>query len=715
MNLKGKALPGNPFELGATWDGKGTNFALFSEPATAVTLCLFDEQGKETQIPVTEVNAFVWHVYLPGIGPGQRYGYRVTGPQEPENGQRFNPAKLLIDPYAKALTGQVDWSQPVFGYQFTGEEDADLTIDDRDDAAGVPKGVVIDTAFDWGGDRPPRTPLSRSVIYEAHVKGLTKLHPGVPEKLRGTYAGLAHPAIIEHLTKLGVTAIELMPVHAFLDDKHLVDEGLRNYWGYNTINFFSPDARYACCGDDGGQVAEFKEMVKALHKAGIEVILDVVYNHTAEGNELGPTLSFKGIDNANYYRLVPDEPRYYMDYTGTGNTLNAREPQVLKLILDSLRYWVEEMHVDGFRFDLASALARELHDVDRLSAFFDVIHQDPVVSRVKLIAEPWDIGEGGYQVGNFPILWAEWNGRYRDAVRGFWRGDEWKAAELAYRLSGSSDLYQGDGRRPSASINFVTAHDGFTLADLVSYDEKHNEANKEGNRDGLDDNISANYGVEGPTDDPEICEIRARQQRNFLATLLFSQGVPMICGGDEIGRTQDGNNNAYCQDNEISWLDWDLNERKEQLLDFARRVVQLRHDHPNLRRRKFFSGQPIHGENVRDVTWLRPDGEEMQEEEWDTGWTRALGMRLAGGPLDEVDRNGNQISDDALLLLLNGHWEPVPFTLASPEEQGEWTVLLDTSKDDISQDTGMDEGGKTYQLEARSLVLLSKPASLGND
>ena len=703
-----KILPGSPFPLGAHWTGRGTNFALFSEAATGVTLCMFDETGAETQVGLREVNAFVWHVFLPGIGPGQRYGYRVTGPQDADNGNRFNPAKLLIDPYARALTGQVDWSVPVFGYQFTGEEDADLTIDSEDDARGIPKGIVIDPAFDWGDDRPPRTPLHRSVIYEAHVKGFTKRHPDVPADIQGTYAGLAHPAAIEHLVKLGATAIELMPVHAFLDDKHLIDQGLRNYWGYNTINFFAPDARYSSAGDTGGQVTEFKSMVKAFHAAGIEVILDVVYNHTAEGSRLGPTISFRGIDNANYYRLVEDQARFYMDYTGTGNTLNARQPQVLKLIMDSLRYWVQEMHVDGFRFDLASALAREFHDVDRLSAFFDVIHQDPVISRVKLIAEPWDVGEGGYQVGNFPILWAEWNGRYRDAVRGFWRGDEWRAAELAYRLAGSSDLYQEDGRRPAASINFIVAHDGFTLADLVSYAEKHNDANGEGNRDGASDDLSANYGVEGPTDDPELAELRARQQRNFLATLLFSQGVPMICGGDEIGRSQCGNNNAYCQDNEISWLDWNLDERKQQLLAFTRRVVQLRHDHPNLRRRKFFNGQPIRGAGVRDVTWLRPDGVEMAEEEWETGWTRALGMMLAGGRLNETTPLGEPICDDALVLLLNGHWEPVPFKLPSTGKSGEWTVLLDTSKDVVPTVNELAEGGAVYQLESRSLVLLSR-------
>jgi glycogen operon protein len=561
--------------------------------------------------------------------------------------------------------------------------------------------------------------LHRSIIYELHVKGFTKQHPEIPEELRGTYAGLAHPAAIDHLKRLGVTAVELLPIHAFLDEKHLFDQGLRNYWGYNTINFFAPDARYACCGDNGEQVNEFKEMVKALHADGIEVILDVVYNHTAEGNHLGPTLSFRGIDNANYYRLVEDDSRYYMDYTGTGNTLNARHPQVLQLIMDSLRYWVQEMHVDGFRFDLASALARELHDVDRLSAFFDVIHQDPLISQVKLIAEPWDVGEGGYQVGNFPVLWAEWNGRYRDAVRGFWRGDERGAAEMAYRLTGSSDLYQTDGRRPYASINFITAHDGFTLADLVSYEEKHNLANCEENRDGHDDNLSRNYGVEGPTDDPEILAVRRQQRRNFLATLLLSQGVPMICGGDELGRTQLGNNNAYCQDSPLSWLNWELDATDQSLLDFARRLTELRHRHPNLRRPKFFQGRRIRGTDVRDLTWLRPDGEQMTDEEWDVQWIRTLGMQLAGGTLDVVDEKGNPVVDDTLLLLFNAYDETVPFTLpvvpalrtvgtSGDEPAGEhgWQVLIDTADAAGGEGAGIVEAGSNYELKGRSLALL---------
>jgi glycogen operon protein len=711
-------LPGRPYPLGARWDGEGTNFALFSENATGVRLCLFDAgSDSETQVPLHEVTAHVWHCYVPGVGPGQRYGYRVEGPYDPAQGHRFNPSKLLIDPYAKALAGQVDWTAPMFGYPLTGEADADLERDGAENAHGVPKGVVIDESFDWSGDTRPDIPLHRSIIYEAHVKGFTKRHPDIPDELRGTYAGLAHPAAIAHLQSLGVTAIELLPVHAFLDDKHLVERGLHNYWGYNTVNFFAPDARYCGSGDGGGQVTEFKRMVKALHAAGIEVILDVVYNHTAEGSHLGPTLSFRGIDNASYYRLVEDDPRFYMDYTGTGNTLNARNPQVLQLIMDSLRYWVTEMHVDGFRFDLASALARELHDVQRLSSFFDVIHQDPIISQVKLIAEPWDVGEGGYQVGNFPVLWAEWNGMYRDVVRGFWRGDHGHTAELGYRLSGSSDLYQTDGRRPYASINFVTAHDGFTLADLVAYERKHNEANGEENRDGSDHNISANYGAEGPTADPEINAVRRRQQRNFLATLLFSQGVPMICGGDEMGRTQGGNNNAYCQDNEISWLDWEFGEAERDLLEFTRKVARLRHDHPNLRRPKFYQGRKIRGTDVRDLMWLRPDGEEMTDEEWEQGWVRTLGMQFAGGRLGVMDERGNALTDDTLLLLLNAHDEEVPFVLpnipalpAAPGAAGEcWHLLLDTAKE-LDATARTIDAGEPYALRGRSLALLCWPA-----
>jgi len=712
-----KVMPGKPYPLGATWDGKGTNFALFSERASGVRLCLFDDAtGEELQVPIHEVTAHVWHCYVADIGPGQRYGFRVEGDYIPEKGDRFNASKLMIDPYAKALAGQVDWSAPMFGYQMDGSEDADLVRDTGENAQGMPKGVVIDARFDWGDDIALKTPLHRSVIYELHVKGFTKLNPGIPEQLRGTYAGLGHERAIEYLRKLGVTAVELLPVHAFLDDKLLVEKGLHNYWGYNTVNFFAPDGRYSACGDQGGQVTEFKEMVRRLHAAGIEVILDVVYNHTAEGNHLGPTLSFRGIDNSGYYRLVDDDPRFYRDYTGTGNTLNARHPQVLQLIMDSLRYWVLEMHVDGFRFDLASALARELHDVDRLSAFFDVIHQDPVLSQVKLIAEPWDVGEGGYQVGNFPVLWAEWNGKYRDSVRGFWRGDHQGPAEMGYRLTGSSDLYQTDGRKPYASINFVVAHDGFTLADTVAYEEKHNLENGEENLDGHNDNLSRNYGIEGPTDDVAINAIRLQQQRNFLATLFLSQGVPMICGGDEMGRTQRGNNNAYCQDNEISWLDWNLSDDRKELLAFTRRVVELRHEHPNLRRPKFFQGRRIRGSGVQDLTWLRPDGAEMSDEDWAQPWIRTFGLQLGGGPLDVVDEFGDPVVDDSLIILLNAHDETVQFTMpGAPALRGErksrgssasWQTLVDTARPDRmnSQQNVPAESG--YNLLGLSLVLL---------
>ncbi|HET7439338.1 MAG TPA: glycogen debranching protein GlgX, partial [Nitrospira sp.] len=601
--------PGSPYPLGATWDGEGVNFALFSENATAVELCLFDrpDDPQEThRIRIEECTDFVWHVYLPEVRPGQHYGYRVHGLYEPEAGHRFNPAKVLYDPYAKAIAGSVDWSEALFGYRI-GDPKADLSLDDRDNAGSIPKCVVVDQAFTWGGDQLLRTPWDRTVIYELHVHGFTARHPDVPTNLRGTYAGLATPAVIEHLQHIGVTAVELLPVHHFIRDKHLIDRGLTNYWGYNSIGFFAPDIRYATSTDRAHHVWEFKTMVKALHNAGIEIILDVVYNHTGEGNHLGPTLSFRGIDNASYYRLVPLQPRYYLDYTGCGNTLNVRHPRVLQLIMDSLRYWVLEMHVDGFRFDLASTLARELHDVDRLSAFFDIIHQDPVLSQVKLIAEPWDLGEGGYQVGNFPPGWAEWNGRYRDTIRRYWKGDGGQVAELAYRLSGSSDLYEGGGRRPHASINFVTAHDGFTLHDLVSYNQKHNEANGENNGDGTDDNLSWNCGVEGSTTKPSIVALRERQKRNMLATLLLSQGVPMICGGDEMGRTQRSNNNAYCQDNEISWVDWKLNTPQQALLAFTKSLIMLRQQHPVFRRRRFFQGRRIRGAEVKDISWLRPD------------------------------------------------------------------------------------------------------------
>lgn len=667
----------------------GVNFALYSERATAVELCLFDapNAAPTETIRLPEMTASVWHGHITGLKPGQLYGYRVHGPFDPGQGLRFNPAKLVIDPYAKALSGQVNWDAPVFGYKL-GDPEADLTVDDEDSAWGMPKSVVSTEHFAWDNDRSPLVPMDESIIYEVHVKGFTARHPEIPEALRGTYAALGTDVCVSYLKKLGITAVELMPVHAFLDDKHLVDRGLSNYWGYNTINFFAPDARYSSSGDTGEQVAEFKAMVKALHTANIEVILDVVYNHTAEGNQMGPTLSFRGVDNLTYYRTVAGQPRYYMDYTGTGNTLNVRHPQVLKLIMDSLRYWVQEMHVDGFRFDLAAALARELHDVDRLSAFFDVIHQDPVVSRVKLIAEPWDVGEGGYQVGNFPALWAEWNGLYRDTVRRYWKSDEGQLSDLAYRLTGSSDLYQRDGRRPSASVNFVTAHDGFTLNDLVSYDSKHNEANGEDNRDGANDNHSMNYGAEGPTDNPDIVGIRERQKRNFMMTLLLSQGVPMICGGDEIGRTQDGNNNAYCQDTELSWYDWNLDEDRRTLLDFTCRLIDLRKHHPNLRRRKFFQDRPIDpahkqdrdiggGKMAKDIAWYRPDGQEMTNDEWSAGWVRCLGLQLSGKTLDQVNQFGQPLADDTYLFMLNPHHEPMKFYM--PNSVVAWELVLDSS------------------------------------
>jgi glycogen operon protein len=708
MPPRRRVLPGKPFPLGATWDGQGVNFALFSENASKVELCLFDDATAESEcFTLREVTAHIWHCYIPNLWPGTPYGYRVDGPYEPEQGHRFNRNKLVIDPYAKAVAGKVNWEAPVFAYKL-GDAQEDLSFDGQDSAWGMPKSIVTIPLFDWENDRPPRTPLNQSVIYEVNVKGFTKLHPEVPEELRGTYAGLRQPVIIDYLKSLGITAVELLPVHDFLDDKRLIDMGLRNYWGYNTTNFFAPDARYSSSGDQGQQVAEFKAMVKALHRAGIEVILDVVYNHTSEGNHLGPTLSFKGIDNASYYRLVPENTRYYMDYTGTGNTLNTRHPQVLQLIMDSLRYWILEMHVDGFRFDLASTLARELHDVDRLSAFFDIIHQDPVISQAKLIAEPWDVGEGGYQVGNFPVLWTEWNGRYRDTVRSYWRGDEAGVADLAYRLTGSSDLYMEDGRHPYASVNFITAHDGFTLNDLVSYNEKHNEANGEDNRDGADNNISYNYGAEGPTDDTEINEIRERQKRNFLATLFLSQGVPMLCGGDEFGRTQQGNNNAYCQDNELSWFNWELDERQQQLVRFTRRLIELRHDHPGLRRRKFFQGRRIRGSDVRDITWLRPDGRQMTDEEWSTGWVRCLGVRLGGRALDESDEEGNRLTDDTLLMLLNSSDEAVKFLLPQSRLGLHWDLVLDTNNPDLERGEHPIPPGTRFTVAPRAFALLRR-------
>ena len=649
--------PGRAYPLGASYDGGGTNFSLFSEAADAVDLCLFDEDGTEQRIRLEERDASCWHAYLPSVAPGQRYGYRVHGEWAPEHGQRCNPAKLLLDPYAKAIEGQVRWGQACFPYNF-GDENS---RNDDDSAPLMPRSVVHNPYFDWGNDRSPEVPLNESVIYEMHVRGFTRQHPDVPEAQRGTYSGLAHPAVIDYLTSLGVTAVELMPVHQFVHDSVLQDRGLRNYWGYNSIGFLAPHNEYAATGDRGEQVAEFKAMVRALHEAGIEVILDVVYNHTAEGNHLGPVLSMKGIDNAAYYRLVPDNQRWYYDTTGTGNSLNVGHPHTLQLIMDSLRYWVTEMHVDGFRFDLAASLARQFHEVDRLSAFFDLIQQDPVVSQVKLIAEPWDIGEGGYQVGNFPALWSEWNGRYRDTVRDFWRGEPATLGEFASRLTGSSDLYQEDARHPGASVNFVTAHDGFTLRDLVSYNEKHNEANGEGNKDGESYNRSWNCGAEGDTDDPGVLALRAKQQRNFIATLLLSQGVTMLLSGDEAGRTQHGNNNGYCQDNKISWTDWSTVD--EGLLEFTRRMIALRREHPVLRRRRWFQGRDIRG--TVDLGWFKPDGTEMTGQDWDSG-AAAVGVYLNGDAITDRDRRGQRVTDDSFLLLFNGHDEPAEWTLPGP-------------------------------------------------
>jgi glycogen operon protein len=685
------------------------NFALFSENATAVELCLFDEPDatQEThRIRIEECTDHVWHIYLPEVRPGQRYGYRVHGPYAPEAGHRFNPAKLLFDPYAKAIAGTIDWSNVLYGYRM-GDPKEDLSVDDQDNASSIPKCVVIDQAFTWGGDQLLRTPWDRTVIYELHVKGFTARHPDIPKHLRGTYAGLATPAVIEHLQHVGITAVELLPVHHFIRDKHLVDRGLTNYWGYNSIGFFAPEIHFGTSSVRAEYVWEFKTMVKTLHNAGIEVILDVVYNHTGEGNHFGPTLSFRGIDNASYYRLVPDQPRYYLDYTGCGNTLNVRHPRILQLIMDSLRYWVLEMHVDGFRFDLASTLARELHDVDRLSAFFDIIHQDPVLSQVKLIAEPWDLGEGGYQVGNFPAGWAEWNGKYRDTIRRYWKGDGGQVAELSYRLSGSSDLYEGGGRRPHASINFVTAHDGFTLQDLVSYNQKRNEANRDDNHDGTDDNLSWNCGVDGPTAKPSIVALRQRQKRNMLATLLLSQGVPMICGGDEMGRTQHGNNNAYCQDNEISWVDWTLSKPQQALLAFTKSLIALRQQHPVFRRRRFFQGRRIRGAEVKDISWMRPDGKEMTDEDWAKGYVRCLGVRLDGHAIDEKDSKGKPLLDETFLILLNAHHEPRPFTLPAHKRGVRWQPVLETAASHANRkQVTLLKGGFQYDLEARSLAVL---------
>lgn len=704
-----RVWPGKPYPLGATWDGQGVNFALFSEHATAVDLCLFDgpKHAKESlRIRLEERTDQIWHVYIPGLWPGQHYGYRVHGPYAPEEGHRFNPAKLLIDPYAKSIAGTIEWSDAMFGYRI-GDPQADLSIDLRDNAANIPKCVVIDPAFSWGGDTQLKTPWDKTVIYELHVKGFTARHPNVPESMRGTYAALTTPAVLDYLLDLGITAVELLPVHHFVRDRHLAERGLTNYWGYNTIGFFAPDIRYAVSPVDAHHVREFKTMVKTLHSAGIEVILDVVYNHTAEGNHLGPTLSFRGIDNMSYYRLMSENRRFYMDYTGCGNTLNVTHPRTLQLIMDSLRYWVVDMHVDGFRFDLASALARELHAVDRLSAFFDILHQDPILSQVKLIAEPWDVGEGGYQVGNFPVGWAEWNGKYRDTIRRYVKGDGGQVGELAYRLTGSSDLYEASGRRPFASINFVTAHDGFTLHDLVSYNHKHNEANGEDNRDGTDDNLSWNCGAEGPTNDPAIKELRERQKRNFLALLLLSQGVPMLCGGDEIGRTQHGNNNAYCQDNEISWHDWKLDMAKRDLLSFVRNLIAFRKRHPVLRRRRFFQGRRLRGSEVKDLSWFRPDGKEMTDEDWNAGYVKSLALRLAGDAISETDEKGRPIVDDTILVLLNAHHEPLAFTLPAHKRGVRWRPVFDTSaQPNAKNSVVVFKGGERYDLQGRAIAVL---------
>lgn len=693
--------PGSAYPLGATFDGQGTNFALFSEGAERVELCLFDADGTETRVPLTEVDAFVWHGYLPTVQPGQRYGYRVHGPYDPAQGQRFNPNKLLLDPYAKAVAGEIDWGQSLFGYDF-GDPDS---RNDDDSAAAMAKGVVVSPFFEWGGDRPLKTPYAETVIYEAHVKGLTQRHPEVPEELRGTYAGIAHPAVVEHLQRLGVTALELMPVHQFVNDSVLQDKGLSNYWGYNTLGFFAPHNAYAAGGQDGQQVQEFRAMVRALHEAGIEVILDVVYNHTAEGNHLGPTLSMRGIDNEAYYRLEEDK-RYYTDYTGTGNSLNAGNPHALQLLMDSLRYWVTEMHVDGFRFDLAATLAREFYDVDRLAAFFELVQQDPIVSQVKLIAEPWDIGPGGYQVGNFPPQWTEWNGKYRDTVRDFWRGEPQALGEFASRLTGSADLYEHSGRRPVASINFVTAHDGFTLRDLVSYNEKHNEDNGEDNNDGESHNRSDNMGAEGPTDDIDINRRRARQQRNFLATLLLSQGVPMISHGDELGRTQHGNNNGYAQDNELTWIDWEAADLP--LVEFTAAVARLRHEHPTFRRSRFFDGRPVadeDGERIPDVVWLRPDGARMTPEDWDSGFGRSVGMFLNGRGIRENDRRGRPVEDVNFLVYFNSGDEPVDLALPDDRHGAEWLVAVDTAGELGDRNL---RARDTVPLEGKAMLVLQE-------
>ncbi len=694
-----KVWPGTPYPLGANYDGAGTNFSLFSEIAEKVELCLFDDDGNETRIELPEVNGYCWHGYIPSIEPGQRYGYRVYGPWDPANGHRCNPSKLLLDPYAKAIDGQIDWDEAIFPYDM---EEGPEAINTDDSARYMPKSVVHQPHFDWSGDRHLRTPWHETIIYETHVKGLTARHPEIPEELRGTYAGLAHPAMTDYLKELGVTAVELMPIHHFAHDKHLIDRGLRNYWGYNTVSYFAPHNEYASDQRPGAVAAEFRQMVKALHQAGIEVILDVVYNHTAEGNHFGPMFNFKGIDNAYYYRLT-DDKRYYMDYTGTGNSLNMRHPHVLQLLMDSLRYWVQEMHVDGFRFDLAATLARELHDVNRLSAFFDLMQQDPVISQVKLIAEPWDVGEGGYQVGNFPPVWTEWNGKYRDCVRDFWAGHEQTLGELASRFTGSSDLYEYTSRMPSASINFVTAHDGFTLHDLVSYHEKRNDANGEDNNDGESHNRSWNCGAEGETNDPKVLALRMQQKRNFFATLLLSQGVPMISGGDEIGRTQGGNNNTYCQDNEISWYDW--KNLDSDLLAFCQRLTHYRAVHPVFHRRRWFQGRPIYGSDVKDIAWFKLEGQPMTEEDWDMGHAKSLGVFLNGETIPNPNPKGEPRVDDSFYIILNAHHEPLEFLIPTIESRDSWMKELDTAVGWVDDEVVV-EAGDLLEVAARSLVVL---------
>ncbi|MBD0284689.1 MAG: glycogen debranching protein GlgX [Flavisolibacter sp.] len=701
--------PGHPFPLGATWDGHGVNFAIYAENATGVDLCLFNTNFPDVEsvkIRIKERSNHVWHVYVPGLQPGQLYGYRVYGPYEPQNGHRFNPHKLLIDPYAKAIAGTIQWHDALFGYE-VGHPDADLSFSTVDSAPFIPKSVVIDYRFDWQDDQPPDVPYHQSIIYEAHVKGLTKLHPEIPKAIRGTYAGIAHPVTINYLKTLGITAIELMPVHHFVADRHLNEIGLTNYWGYNTIGYFAPDVRYSSSGVMGEQVTEFKKMVRELHKAGMEVILDVVYNHTGEGSHLGPTLSFRGVDNASYYRLTEDR-RYYNDYTGTGNTLNANVPNVLRLIMDSLRYWILEMHVDGFRFDLASTLARELHEVDRLSAFFDIIHQDPVISQVKLIAEPWDVGEGGYQVGKFPPEWAEWNGKYRDCMRDYWRGADSILSEFGLRFTGSPDLYKEDYRRPTASINFITAHDGFTLNDLVSYNEKHNWANGENNNDGDSHNHSWNCGVEGPTEDTAIIELREKQKRNFLTTLFLSQGVPMIVAGDEISRTQQGNNNAYCQDNEVSWINWEKADKS--LLDFTRKLIHFSRNHPVFCRRRWFKGQPIKGIGLEDIVWFQPNGEEMTEENWKLDFAKSLGVFLNGRGLRSVGPKGEHIVDDSFYVIFNASELTLPFILPPEKFGGRWLKVIDTAEGFIEEKGSTAHvPGDVLKVHSRSVIVLKEP------